>query len=158
MQHTNLQFQHSWALSQHHLDKVSVVDGVAAAVSHLWDHLLHLQVGLGHTKLLHHPLQTHHVCMSNTKQTLTHTIWQYWMKVKWKIKAARFPIKLVKCFGLENCFIFSDTPLIINKRNVYIIHFNTCWLFQYQSTQFSQPIKKNCIDSKLMLVTISHFH
>lgn len=41
---------------QHHVYKVSVGDGVTDSSCHLRDHLLHLQVGLGDTKLLHHPL------------------------------------------------------------------------------------------------------
>lgn len=44
-----LQFEHSGAFAQHHLDKVPVVDSVAAAAArHFHDHLLQLQVGLGY--------------------------------------------------------------------------------------------------------------
>lgn len=57
----SLQFEHSRTLAQHHLDEVSVVDSVAAAARHLHNHFLQFQVGLGHTQLLHHPLETHQI-------------------------------------------------------------------------------------------------
>lgn len=59
---TDSQLEHGGAFSQHHLHKVPVVDGVAVAARHLTHHLLQLQVGLGDPQLLHHELESHHVC------------------------------------------------------------------------------------------------
>lgn len=56
-----LQLEHSWALAQHHLDEVPVVDSIAIAAGHLYNHFFQLQVGLGHPEFLHHPFETHQI-------------------------------------------------------------------------------------------------
>ena len=61
------QLKDCWSFPQHHVHEVSVGDGVADPARHLRDHLLHLQVGLGDPKLLHHPLQRHQICRRRSR-------------------------------------------------------------------------------------------